>query len=248
MIRHLLGHDSGRPGFGAAPSSSSAPATVIDPNSLADDRHVGRMVTGLRLSRESVLGGAGIHRHRDSFRSDALTDGAVRKILAQRLYYFIRRPTRAEIVNSSNDAASGRNVDCISEPHRHAQHPAILDPDVQQRFPVLGRLSASRAGGYATAGAWRYFEHEGERGYGRSLHRHLKDEETFLVLDGELRVHVGGQTRAGAGGMAFLPRHPHALVVPAAGPVSHLTPAPRPSTASRSRRESPTTPADQAAR
>lgn len=54
-----------------------------------------------------------------------------------------------------------------------------------------------------------------QRGYGSPLHQHHADEETFLVLDGELRVEVGGEARpAGPGAVAFLPRKlPHALVV-----------------------------------
>jgi hypothetical protein len=47
------------------------------------------------------------------------------------------------------------------------------------------------------------------------VHRHLADDETFFVLDGELRVEVGGEAHAaGAGAVAFLPRQlPHTLVV-----------------------------------
>jgi hypothetical protein len=58
-------------------------------------------------------------------------------------------------------------------------------------------------------------EHQAERGLGSPVHRHHVDDETFLVLEGELRVEVDGQARAaGAGAVAFLPRGlPHAFVV-----------------------------------
>lgn len=58
-------------------------------------------------------------------------------------------------------------------------------------------------------------EHQGEPGYSSPVHRHLADEETFFVLDGEVRVEVDGEVHAaGAGAVAFLPRQlPHALVV-----------------------------------
>jgi quercetin dioxygenase-like cupin family protein len=93
--------------------------------------------------------------------------------------------------------------------------PAILMPDEQRAVWFLGALIRIRAGADSTAGQLAVLEHEGERGYNSPLHRHDLDEETFLVLDGELRVEVDGQARAvGAGGVAFLPRRlPHAFVV-----------------------------------
>ncbi len=93
--------------------------------------------------------------------------------------------------------------------------PAILTPEVQQAVWLLGGLVRVRAGGNATAGKLAVLEHRGERGYGSPLHRHLADEETFFVLDGEVRVEVGGQAHpAGAGTVAFLPRQlPHAFLV-----------------------------------
>jgi quercetin dioxygenase-like cupin family protein len=93
--------------------------------------------------------------------------------------------------------------------------PAILAPEVQQAVWFLGALVRIRVGGDATAGSLAVLEHQGERGFSSPMHRHLADEETFFVLDGELRVEVGGQAHAaGAGAVAFLPRQlPHAFVV-----------------------------------
>jgi quercetin dioxygenase-like cupin family protein len=93
--------------------------------------------------------------------------------------------------------------------------PAILPPDVQQAVWFLGSLVRIRAGGEATAGRLAILDHQAERGYSSPVHRHHAAEETFLVLDGELRVEVDGQVRAaGAGAVAFLPRRlPHAFVV-----------------------------------
>lgn len=93
--------------------------------------------------------------------------------------------------------------------------PAILSPDEQQAVWFLGALARVRLGGAATAGQLSAVESQGERGYGSPLHRHHATEETFFVLDGELRVEVDGQSRAaGAGAVAFLPRRlPHAFVV-----------------------------------
>jgi quercetin dioxygenase-like cupin family protein len=93
--------------------------------------------------------------------------------------------------------------------------PAILAPDVQQAVWFLGALVRVRAGGDASAGSFALLEHQCERGFGSPVHRHLADEETFFVLDGELRVEVDDEAyAAGAGAVAVLPRQlPHAFVV-----------------------------------
>jgi quercetin dioxygenase-like cupin family protein len=93
--------------------------------------------------------------------------------------------------------------------------PAILTPELQRAVWFLGSLVRIRAGGDATGGRLAILEHHAERGYGSPLHRHDVAEETFLVVDGELRVEVDGQALvAGAGAVAFLPRRiPHAFVV-----------------------------------
>ncbi len=57
-----------------------------------------------------------------------------------------------------------------------------------------------RAGEDATAGKLANLEHQGERGYSSPMHRHLADEETFFVLDGEVRVEVHGEVHAAGAG------------------------------------------------
>jgi quercetin dioxygenase-like cupin family protein len=93
--------------------------------------------------------------------------------------------------------------------------PAILTPEAQQAVWFLGALIRVRVGGDATGGTLAVLQHQGGRGYSSPLHRHDADEETFLVLEGELRVEVDGQSRnAGPGTAALLPRKlPHAFVV-----------------------------------
>jgi quercetin dioxygenase-like cupin family protein len=92
---------------------------------------------------------------------------------------------------------------------------AILTPEVQQAVWFLGALIRVRVGGDATCGTLAVLEHHGERGYNSPVHRHDAEEETFLVLEGELRVEVDAQARtAGAGTAVVLPRKlPHAFVV-----------------------------------
>lgn len=93
--------------------------------------------------------------------------------------------------------------------------PAVLTPEVQRAVWFLGALVRIRASGDSTSGCLAVLEHRGERGYSSPLHRHLVDEETFFVIDGEVRVEVDGRAHvAGAGTAAFLPRQlPHAFVV-----------------------------------
>lgn len=93
--------------------------------------------------------------------------------------------------------------------------PAILTPDGQEAVWFVGALVRVRLGGAATAGQLAVLELQAERGNASPLHRHDAADETFFVLDGELRVEVDGVAQAaGAGTVAFLPRKlPHAVVV-----------------------------------
>ena len=107
----------------------------------------------------------------------------------------------------------------ISDPTGRAQGfpttPTILSEQEQQAVWFLGALVRVRTHGSTTAGTLAVLEHNGGRGYSSPLHRHRYDEETFLVLDGELRVDVDGVTKsAGAGAAAILPRGlTHSFVV-----------------------------------
>jgi quercetin dioxygenase-like cupin family protein len=92
---------------------------------------------------------------------------------------------------------------------------AIFPAETRQAIWFLGALIQIRVGADATGGRLAVVEHQAERGLGSPVHRHRLDDETFLVLEGELRVEVDGRARAaGAGAVAFLPRGlPHAFVV-----------------------------------
>lgn len=96
--------------------------------------------------------------------------------------------------------------------------PVLTDPGTQSIVNFLGGLVRMRARATDTGGAYALLEHSGERGYMSPLHLHLSDEETFLVLEGTLRVEVGTEVRSvGSGALALLPRGlAHGFVVTSA--------------------------------
>lgn len=79
--------------------------------------------------------------------------------------------------------------------------------DKQQAYWFLGSLVGLQVTGEMTGNSLAVLEHRNEYGYAPPVHRHLKADETFVVLEGELRAEFGGQSyTAGAGGAVFLPR------------------------------------------
>jgi len=92
----------------------------------------------------------------------------------------------------------------------------ISDPDVQVAIWFLGALSQVRVSGAQTGGAFALADHIAPRGNASPVHN--LDDETFAVLDGELRVFAGEEEHAaGPGTVAVLPRHlRHAYVVTSA--------------------------------
>ncbi|MGY4101483.1 quercetin 2,3-dioxygenase [Nocardia sp. R16R-3T] len=64
------------------------------------------------------------------------------------------------------------------------------------------------AGGEQTGGAYAIFEMLGPPGDEVPLHLHTEEEEAFLIIDGELTIWVGDQTRAlQPGDYALMPRN-----------------------------------------
>ncbi|MET0704418.1 MAG: cupin domain-containing protein [Mycobacterium sp.] len=104
-----------------------------------------------------------------------------------------------------------------------------LSPEAQSAVWFLGALVTIRIGGTHSGGSLAILDHTAERGYHSPRHVHSRDEETFFVLDGELRLEIDDQTlSAGPGVAVVLPRaRPHAFVVtsPAARFLTLHTPA-----------------------
>jgi quercetin dioxygenase-like cupin family protein len=94
----------------------------------------------------------------------------------------------------------------------------ISSPDTQAAIWFLGALSQVRLGGEQTGGAFSLTDNLNRRGNGSPVHVHDQEDETLLVLDGELRVFVGEEAHtAGPGTVAVLPRRlRHAYVVTSA--------------------------------
>jgi quercetin dioxygenase-like cupin family protein len=94
----------------------------------------------------------------------------------------------------------------------------ISGPDTQAAIWFLGALAQVRVSGEQTGGAFALADHLARRGNASPVHVHDRDDETFFVLDGELRVFVGEEEHtAGPGTVAVLPRRlRHAYVVTSA--------------------------------
>ncbi|HEX5296455.1 MAG TPA: cupin domain-containing protein [Streptosporangiaceae bacterium] len=91
----------------------------------------------------------------------------------------------------------------------------VSSPDAQAAIWFLGALAQVRVSGEQTGGAFALADHLAQRGNASPVHVHDRDDETFFVLDGELRVFAGEEDHlAGPGTVAVLPRRlGHAYVV-----------------------------------
>jgi quercetin dioxygenase-like cupin family protein len=91
----------------------------------------------------------------------------------------------------------------------------VSDPDTPRGIWFMGSLVRMPLGSDQTADRIAVLEHSGPRGYSAPMHRHLRDDETFIVLEGTLHVVSDGQAyRATAGTTLFLPKRTlHGFVV-----------------------------------
>ena len=85
----------------------------------------------------------------------------------------------------------------------------------EQRWFCGGGRHTWKATAAETGGAFLLFEDALEGGKRTPLHRHPDADETFLMLEGEVDLHVDGERRSlAAGGIAVIPRGvPHAFLV-----------------------------------
>ena len=94
----------------------------------------------------------------------------------------------------------------------------ISSQDTQTDIWFLGALSQVRLSGEQTGGAFSLTDNLARRGNASPVHIHDHEEETLVVLDGDLRVILGDDEHAaGPGTVAVLPKGiRHAYVVTSA--------------------------------
>ena len=85
----------------------------------------------------------------------------------------------------------------------------------ERRWFAGGGLWTMKATAEETGGAFILFEDLMTKGKTTPLHTHPHEDETFIVLEGEIVVHVeGAEHRVGSGGVAVVPRGTrHAFLV-----------------------------------
>ena len=85
----------------------------------------------------------------------------------------------------------------------------------ERRWFAGGGVWTMKATAEETGGAFILFEDRMPRGKTTPLHTHPHEDETFIVLEGEILVHVeGAEHRVGPGGVAVVPRGArHAFLV-----------------------------------
>jgi quercetin dioxygenase-like cupin family protein len=89
------------------------------------------------------------------------------------------------------------------------------DGEGERRWFAGGGLWTMKATAEETDGAFMLFENSMPKGKTTPLHVHPHEDETFIVLEGEILVHVdGSEHRVGPGGIAVVPRGTrHAFLV-----------------------------------
>jgi quercetin dioxygenase-like cupin family protein len=83
----------------------------------------------------------------------------------------------------------------------------LSDPEQPRAVWFLGSLVRMPLVGAETGDTLAVLEHNGDRGYSAPMHRHTRDDETFIVLDGSLHVVSDDVHLAATSGTTlFLPR------------------------------------------
>jgi quercetin dioxygenase-like cupin family protein len=96
-----------------------------------------------------------------------------------------------------------------------AERAVFTSPETQPVLDFVGSPERLLVSGPQAGGEFALAEATAPRGHTAPRHRHLRDTESFIVMDGELLIEVGDDRhRAGPGHVAVLPRAvPHTFVV-----------------------------------
>lgn len=85
--------------------------------------------------------------------------------------------------------------------------PFLTTPGQGRALWHMGALLTFKATGEDTDGRFWLAEQISNKGYASPVHRHSREDELFIVLDGDLRVQVGDKSyTASAGAVTFAPR------------------------------------------
>jgi quercetin dioxygenase-like cupin family protein len=85
--------------------------------------------------------------------------------------------------------------------------PLVVPPGEAEAIWHLGSLVEIALDGRRTVGALALVVSEGPRGMASPPHVHAREEETFIVLEGEVAFTIGGATTvAGPGTVVYAPR------------------------------------------
>lgn len=95
-----------------------------------------------------------------------------------------------------------------------ARTPAVIAPGAGTHLHFLNHLATVKVAAGAD-GAMSVVEFTAPRGFGPPLHRHRDEDELFVVLDGQVAFHAGGDRLVtDTAGVALLPRGlPHTFQV-----------------------------------
>src|SRR3954454_2595210 len=102
--------------------------------------------------------------------------------------------------------------------------PRVLRADQGRALWFLGSLVTVKAAAEDTGGRVSVVEFLNPPGFAPPLHRHLHEDEMFLVLEGEARFLCDGEDlAAGPGDFVLLPAGlPHSFLVGSSGPLRTL--------------------------
>jgi quercetin dioxygenase-like cupin family protein len=85
--------------------------------------------------------------------------------------------------------------------------PLFVESEEGRSLWHMGALLTFKATGDDTDGQFWLAEQTSTRGYASPVHRHTREDELFIIMDGRLRVQVGDEARVvEAGGVTFAPR------------------------------------------
>lgn len=107
---------------------------------------------------------------------------------------------------------------------RTTPRPRVLRPDEGRALWFLGNLVTVKADGADTKGRATVVEFLNPAGFAPPLHRHLHEDEMFLVLDGRATFSCDGEElAAGPGDFVLLPAGlPHTFLVAGDAPLQTL--------------------------